>query len=98
MLKVPFTQFVRPNGRRRELSIWRPDDIKELARRFIEAGGWFECEELSTGQVSLTACKEVQGEPQDIEIEVGPNGPAVLDAVDRLVRKAAKHLPGGNPS
>jgi hypothetical protein len=88
-MTIPFTQYLRPNGRRRDVEIDRPSDIQALARRFIESGGRYECEHLTTGEASLTAVKEIDGEEQDIAIEVVPNGPEVPAAVDRLVRASA---------
>lgn len=87
---IPFTQYLRPNGRPRETGIDRPADVEALAERFIASGGWFEAEVLSTGDVSLTACAIVDDEPQDIDIEIAPNGPEVPQAVDRLVRRVSK--------
>lgn len=86
---IPFTQYLRPDGRKRETGIERPRDIEDAAQRFIASGGWFEAEELATGEASLTACREVDGEPQDIAAEVVPNGPEVPAAVDRLILRVA---------
>ena len=85
---IPFTQYVLPNGRKLPVRIELPSEIVAKAQTFINSGGWFECEVLTTGHVSLTACAVVEGEPQDIAIEVIPNGPGTLEAVDRLVTRA----------
>jgi len=63
-----------------------------MAERFIVAGGRYECEELTTGHVSLTAVHELDGENQDIAIEVCLNGPAVPGKVDELVRRSIARL------
>jgi hypothetical protein len=84
---IPFMQYLRPNGRRVPVEIDRPAEIEALAQEFIARGGYFECEELSTGHASLTA-GHPDAEESDIAIEVVRNGPAVPDAVDRLVRTA----------
>lgn len=86
---VPFTQYLRPDGRKRQEFIVRPADICAKAQAFIDSGGWFECEVLTTGHVSLTACANVDDEPQDIDIEVVQNGPGVGEAVDRLIERVA---------
>lgn len=85
---IPFTQYLRPHGRKAKVSVERPAEVAALAQQFIAMGGWFECEELSTGHASLTACMLVDDEPDDIEIQIVPNGPEVPAAVDRLVRAA----------
>lgn len=91
-MSIPFTQYILPRGNKRAELIDRPEDIERLAAQFIEAGGRYECEILSTGHVSLTAVHEIEGEEQDIAIEVCGNGPDVLDRVDRLVRKSVDFL------
>jgi hypothetical protein len=87
---IPFTQYLRPDGRQRRTAIEMPEEIEALAFKFIEAGGWFEVEELTTGHASLTACYIVDSEPQDIATRVVDNGPPVVDAVADLVQAAAK--------
>lgn len=88
-MSIPFTQYMRPDGRKVPVSIDMPDDIEALATEFIERGGWFDVEHLSTGHVSLTAGFVVDDEPQDIAIRVVKNGPPVVSAVEALVREAA---------
>jgi hypothetical protein len=85
MMPIPFTQYHLPDGRRTEETISASPDIEMRAFAFIAKGGWFECEILSTGQVSFTACKRVKGESRDVAIEICDNGPAVIEAVNRLV-------------
>ena len=85
---IPFTQYMMPDGRRVPVTIERPAEVAALAQQFIDAGGRFECEMLSTGEISLTAVGEIDGEEQDIAIELCGNGPDVPLAVDRLVRAA----------
>lgn len=91
-MAIEFTQFVLPRGERKPTSIERPDEIETLADKFIAGGGWFECEVLTTGRVSLTACMNRENGDNDIEIEVVPNGPGIGEAVDRLVSRAVKHV------
>jgi len=88
---IPFTQYVRPDGRRRAVEVERSPEIEQLAEQFIAAGGRYECEELTTGHASLTAVHP-DCETGDCAIEVVVNGPAVPEAVDRVVRKSIKWL------
>jgi hypothetical protein len=87
-MSIPFTHYLRPDGRRRDVWIDRPPEIEALAEEFLAAGGRYECEQLSTGQTSLTAVYEVDGEDQDIVIELCPNGPELLGKVDEVVRRS----------
>ena len=58
-------------------------DVAEQSKAIIDRGWFFEVEELTTGEASLTV---FDPESQvDIAIEVVPNGPEVVSAVDRLV-------------
>jgi len=47
---------------------------------------------LTTGRVSLSAAYVVDGEPTDVVIKICVNGPAVLEAVDKLVIEADEWL------
>jgi len=60
---IKFTQYLLPNGERREVEIEVPADIQEQADYLIAAGQKFEAEILRTGAVSLTC------EPRDEELE-----------------------------
>ena len=88
-MTVPFTQFLRPDGRKQSVTIERPPEIAEAAQALIARGCRFEIEVLRTGEVSMECCREVDGEARALAQEIVENGPPVLDAVDRLVREAA---------
>lgn len=94
-MSIPFTQYILPDGHKRPEHIERSAEVEALAQQFIASGGRFECEVLSTGQVSLTAVKEVDDEDQDIEIVICQNGPGVGEKVDELVWLAAAHVAEG---
>jgi hypothetical protein len=83
MERIPFTQYLLPDGRTRPTAFDAPDDVAARARAIIAAGHRFECEVLTTGEVSLTIHDVENGE--DLAIEVVPNGPEVPEAVVRLV-------------
>lgn len=88
MADIPFIQYLRPDGRKVEVSIDRPDEIAGLADRIIERGYRFECEHLSTGHASLT----IAGADDDEDIEVVRNGPDVPVAIDRMVKRFAAKI------
>jgi len=90
-----FTQFMRPNGRRVQRTVDRPEEIESLADDCVKRGVRFECEVLNGGQVSFTAELDddpIHGEVTVLGHELVKNGPGVLDAVDRLVRIASQRL------
>jgi hypothetical protein len=81
-MSIPFTQFMRPSGRPKPVLIDRPADIETQAGRLIAAGCRFECEVLTTGEVSFTIQRNAD---EVVACEICPNGPKVPAAVDRLV-------------
>jgi hypothetical protein len=83
MNDIEFTQYLRPNGRRRKVYIKRPAAIVQKANQILALGYCFECEELMTGMVSLT----ISDGEQDLAIELCRNGPAVPETVDRLIEE-----------
>jgi hypothetical protein len=90
-MPIKFTQYLRPDGRKRSCEIDRPLKVEVLAEQFIAAGGRYG-EELMTGHASLTAVYDVDGEDQDVAIELCMNGPAVPEHVDKLVRRSVEWL------
>jgi len=91
-MTIPFTQYLLPDGRQRTEEFDTTPEVEAIARRFIASGGRYECEILTTGEVSLTAVKAVNDEDQDVEIVLCANGPGVGAHVDELVRKSAAHV------
>lgn len=84
MPDIPFTQYLRPGTSFtgcKPVAIDRPDHVADKAKQIIAAGYRFECEILTTGEVSLT----ITDDEADHAIEVVPNGPGMGEAVDRLV-------------
>jgi len=82
---IPFTQFLMPDGRIRDGGFKRSAEIEKMAAEVLDTGGRFTSEMLSTGEISIAY--EKQGEDQDVEVDVVKNGPEVLGAVDRMVKK-----------
>lgn len=81
---IPFRVYTLPNGRQSDESF--PADCKatyDMAQDVINAGYRFEGEVLRTGQVSLTV-HDIE-EEMDVAIEICANGPAVRDAIRKLV-------------
>jgi len=85
---IKFTQYLRPNGIKQAVEIKRPKAVEEMADKIIEAGGEFEVEVLSTGTISLEVVREKDGDMETLSAEICDNGPAVLIAVDKLVKAA----------
>jgi len=97
-MAIEFTQYLRPDGRKRTVEIDRSLEVEALAAAFVTAGGWYECEELTTGHVSLTACFVVDDEDQNVVIELCANGPEVSEHVDKLVKHSIEWLERDRPT
>lgn len=81
MANIYFTQYLRPHGERKLIWIDRPDHIAKAATVITEHGFRFECEELTTGDVSMT----ISDDFGDYAHELSPNGPEVPTSVDKLI-------------
>ncbi len=84
-MNIPFTQYMRPNGRPVDIYFECSEDLDEDAQKILDRGLRFEAEVLSTGDVSLT----VSDGDEDIAIQLCPNGPEIHEAVKTLIREAA---------
>jgi hypothetical protein len=56
-----------------------------MAQELIQAGYWFEVEELTTGEASFTI--RDLNKDVDVDSEVIANGPEVPAAVDRMIER-----------
>lgn len=92
-MAIPFTQYLRPSGARRQISIERSREIEAKAQALMDEGAVFEAEVLTNGTISLT-CEQPPPGPEDeqitLAVQLVENGPPVLDAVDRLVIEAQR--------
>lgn len=73
------TQYLRPDGRRRDSGFELPSEIKPLYDEMKKAGCWVEVEVLTTGEVSMTVFDPAKEEA--IDMSVTQNGPKVKDGL-----------------
>lgn len=94
------TQYLRPDGRPREVSFQASVHVELLATYFQHVGGKYECEELTTGEISITACfpDEKDNEMRDIAARIVLNGPAVPLATQQVVVESIQWLKKEHPS
>ena len=82
-MSIPFTQYLMPDGRRSQVLIDRSPEIEARARRIIDLGYRFEIEMLSDyASIHMTITNDEHG---DVASEIVTNGPAVPEAVDRMI-------------
>ena len=82
MAGIPFTQYMRPNGRAMPVTIDMPDEVAAKAHEIIESGLELECEVLSNGHVSFTITHPDDG---DLDIRVCENDPNVPHHIADLI-------------
>jgi hypothetical protein len=92
-MPIPFTQYLRPNGRQIPVEIALDYDTELKARAILDAGFKFEIEMLSTGQVSATIADPVNDEDVS-HAKIVPNGPAVPQAVKDMIMDFQLKEPG----
>jgi hypothetical protein len=94
-MSIKFTQFLSPNARKIPISIAHTPEVEMLAEEMYKNGCRFEIEVLPAGMINM----DIQ--PPDgsgvFAIEVVPNGPAVVEAVERLVKRAHVRWTQGPP-
>lgn len=80
---IPFTQLLRPDGRKQSVTVacsHNPELCKK-ATEILARGFVFECELLTTGQVSLT----IATQEEDVAIEICSNNEQVYVALNKLI-------------
>ena len=85
-MSIPFTQFMLPDGKRRQTVIDMPQEIEDKALKLIEAGYRFEIEVLTTGEISMECLNDEEGGM--LANELCENGPPVVEAVESLVNRS----------
>ena len=85
-----FTQYLRPYGDKKRISIYLSVEVEQMAKELTAPGAdcQLEAEVLTTGQCSFTVEKEWNDDTEVLAYEICPNGPGVKDVVERLIRNA----------
>ena len=84
-MSIPFTQYLRPDGRTTKVTIDMPANVEQAAHALIAKGCHFDIEVLTTGLISMTC--EKGGDC--LSIEVCPNDERVIAGVEKIVKSAA---------
>ena len=90
-MHIVFTQYLRPHGKKKVVTIDRPERICNMASALKNNDYELSVEELTTGLVSMTV-ESRNDELLDLEGSLAhvivPNDTAIPDAVDRLIETA----------
>lgn len=84
MVVIRITQYLRPNGKKAEIHVDIPDELKEIADGLV-----ISCEALPNLYVAIYAHRKTESEEDELS-EIcnngpGPNNPG--DALERLIRR-----------
>lgn len=82
-MQVEVIQFIAPYGEQRERSVTVPDSCATGYHALREHGCRLTAEVLNGGMVSQT----VEHEEGDFLIEITPNGPEVLGALEKMLHE-----------
>lgn len=82
-MAVPFTQFLLPDGRQKEIEISLDPDVEAKAQDIIAAGYKFEIEILRTGIISATIADPIQEE--DVAHALMRNGIQVPPGITKMI-------------
>ncbi len=95
-MEVAVIQYLRPDGRTRNVTTTLPDSLHIEYLAMLELGYNFAAEELTTGEVSVTIEDRAEGE--DIDIRIVPNGPEVQKAMGEMLSalsgRQERHITG----
>lgn len=80
---VNVIQYLRPDGRRRRQVVDLDDELKGAYKNMTVADCFFEAEELTTGEISIT----ISDADRDVDIRIVENGPPVIAAMEEMLRK-----------
>ena len=87
--QITFIQYLRPDGRKRPLSIEVQCATGEMADFLTDNYmARFEVEVLTTGEVAMSVERDNLGEVDVLANVIVPNGPSVPKAVEELVATA----------
>lgn len=88
-MAIPFTQFLRPNGRQIPVTIDLDEETERMAQAILARGLKFEIEELRNGMISATVADPK--EDRDLMFaKFVPNGPEVPEAIKAMIHKFYK--------
>ncbi len=88
-MTIPFTQYLMPDGRKREGGFDRPPEVEAVAHELLALGVHFDAEVLSTGHLSLTAEHDDLDDPVlAIAVFMQESPEVVGRRVDQLVHDA----------
>lgn len=92
---IHFTQYLRPDGRKKSIAIFRPDEIQSKADRLEKCFYCvFEIEELRNGTISMTVEQRGQEDHGPVAMRVCNNGARIPEMVDEMILEATKNLTG----
>lgn len=84
LFHLKLTQFLMPNGRRKEISVALPGKLQGRCKEILDEGFTFSCEMLQTGAIALYISDDAAEE--DLVCEIAENGPGPQSPKNVLTR------------
>lgn len=81
-MKLTVTQFMRPDGRRKPITLEIPDDCKSKVEEFQACGCEITCEQMMNGQ----AVQYISHDEGDFAIEMSNSGKDADAALLKMIR------------
>lgn len=80
---ISFTQYLRPDGRKKSVTIEVDNSVAIKAQEILDKGFKFECEELLSGMCSFTI-HDPEAE-RDASIRLHPNASGVRECIVNMI-------------
>lgn len=86
--RFTMTQFMRPDGRQKQIETELPCVVQDDYNAMIAAGYRLEAEVLTTDEVSITITEaKVTCDEQDVDFSVTNNGPEVITGLVEMLQR-----------
>ena len=82
-MSIPFTQYLRPDGRKKAVTIELEVHVEAKANDILAAGYVFEIEQLINGMISATIADPIKD--RDVAHALSPNGPPVPIRISEMI-------------
>ncbi len=81
MITVDVKQYMRPDGRMKQVTAQLPDQYIDAYNEMTDAGFWFEAEVLQSSQVAISIANDVS----DVDGVLVENGPGISGGMEDML-------------
>ena len=95
-MPILFTQYKLPKGITEDVTIDSTSETEQMAHELLDFGFKFDIEMLTTGMISMTCEKLMDGDYELISMELSQNGPEIIQKTVDLVINAYNYWKSRN--